>query len=290
MPILDLAQFDPLPAELQKAVEATRGITATDLKDKAQLKVVKQNRITLRNFRVAITKKGKEIREDAVQFQRDVLTRERELVAIIEPEEDRLAAIEAEAEKIALREKNRDKLPWRREVLAGFQELVPVQYTDDQLLDMDDDKFSVVQNDLTVRKNQAESDRLAEERRKIDAEKAAIDRQKEIDAAKAQAAQEERDRVAREEQDRKTREEREKKEADERAQREKDELELRQRREKEDAERREAEEAERLERNKRYGKFRAECGWTEETKGEFREEKAGNTIVMWKRLGVFTIK
>jgi hypothetical protein len=296
---LDIEQFNPIVAELHKAVEATKDITATDLKDPAQLKVVKESRIGLKNMRVAITKKGKELRDVAIKFQKAVIEKEKELIAIIEPEELRLSGIEDEAAIIATREKRRDKLPWRRQIIDGFADILATvdenlstlkrQYTDDDLLDMDDDDFTALNNVLTSKKNQIESDRIAEERRKIDEEKAAIERQKEIDAAKARAVQEERDRAAREEKDRKAREEREKKEAAERAQREKDELELKQRRDKEEADRKAKEEQDRLERNKKFAKFLADNGCTDATKDQFDQVKNGDTIELWKRVGTYRV-
>ena len=94
----DLEKFDPTVAELTAMVAKTKKLKATDLEDKAQLAIVKENRIVLKKARVQIEKRGKELREDALKFQRAVIAKEKELIAIIEPEEDRLEAIEQEAE------------------------------------------------------------------------------------------------------------------------------------------------------------------------------------------------
>lgn len=86
---LNIEQFDPTLADLQKIVALTKNVTVTDFKDKAQLELVHQNRIALRDVRVKITKKGKELREEATKFAKDVITHEKELIAVLEPEESR---------------------------------------------------------------------------------------------------------------------------------------------------------------------------------------------------------
>jgi DNA repair exonuclease SbcCD ATPase subunit len=68
--------------------------------------------MTLKNARVAVEKRGKEAREDAVAFSKAVVAEEKRLVALVAPEEDRVfalrdgydekvAAAKAEAERIA---------------------------------------------------------------------------------------------------------------------------------------------------------------------------------------------
>jgi hypothetical protein len=64
-------------------------------------------RMTLKNERVAISKLGKEARDDATKFSKAVIAEEARLIGLIEPEETRLQAIQdahdakAEAEKAA---------------------------------------------------------------------------------------------------------------------------------------------------------------------------------------------
>lgn len=141
---LNLADFDPTVAELTAMVEATRGITANDLEDPKQLSVVKENRISLKNARVKIEKTGKALREDALKFQKAVIAKEKELVAIIEPEEDRLQAIEDEAKQIAEMKKRAKELPARREQLAALND--GIEITDDEILKRDDIQFGIYIN------------------------------------------------------------------------------------------------------------------------------------------------
>ncbi len=280
---LNLAQFSPTVAELQKAVEATKAITVSDLKDPQQLAVVKTSRIGLKNMRVAITKRGKELRDGAIKFQKAVIEKERELVAIVEPEEERLSAIEAEAEVLANRERRRDKLPWRREQLATFGAVK----TDEELLDMDDDAFKALIVDLQTEKNRQEAERLAEEQRKIDAQRAEIARQEELRVAKEKAVDEERERARRADLDRREREERAARDAEERTKREATEKEAREAAEKSRLEAEALAEQARLEADKRFAQFKADHGWTEETKDHYREERVGEVVRLWKLLGTF---
>lgn len=62
--------------------------------DKEGLKAVESARKELKSVRVKIEKASKGMRNSAVVFQKAVISRENEFVALIEPEETRLAAIE----------------------------------------------------------------------------------------------------------------------------------------------------------------------------------------------------
>lgn len=129
--------FDPSIDQLNKLVEATRTITAEDLSDDTQLAKVKETRLQLRDARIAIEKKGKSMREDALKYQKDVIAREKELIGIIEPEEARLKSLEEEAIAIKTRAARMGLLPMRREQLSFVEEV----FSDESILDMDNDEF-----------------------------------------------------------------------------------------------------------------------------------------------------
>lgn len=305
-----LEKFDPTVAQLTGMVEKTKGLTVADLKDKAQLETVRKARIELKKTRVAIEKYGKDLRDDANKFSKAVIAKEKELIGIIEPEEDRLAAIEEEAEKLAIREERMQKLPARKDRLATIGDSVEV--SDEDLLLMDANDFEAYFNARTADKlkadrekaeadqrikdeeNRKENERkeaeLAEERRKLDEERAAKDSEiaerervaKEKEEAnareearlKAEKEAREREEAAREE---------ERKAGEKRAEEAKqDEI-----RAKEEADRKEAEEKSRLEKAERYRNWRAQFGWTEATKADFKEEKIGDTVVLWKKVDTF---
>lgn len=203
----NIVQFDPDVAQLHQMVEVTSAITATDLKDKKQLAVVKENRIALKNARVKIEKIGKEMREEAIKYQKDVIAKERELIGIIEPEEDRLKAIEEEAEQLKIREQRLSTLPAFKSRLEAIKH--PREFSDEDILALSDTGRENLINTLTAQVNEmvaeetrraqeAKERELAEQQRKIDEERRAIDHEKEVHAAAERAAKETEERIARE--------------------------------------------------------------------------------------------
>lgn len=179
---LDIELFNPKKEELQKLALACQKIDGSDLK------LVTETRIKLKKARVDITKQGKEMRDEANKFAKDVIAREKELVAIIEPEELRLEAIEDEVKEQKLKEERIALLPIRREQLDAIGDDVVV--TDEELLGMDTAFFADYKNIRVANKN--ESDRLAleAERRKI---------QEEADRQQREKETQEREKKAREE-------------------------------------------------------------------------------------------
>jgi uncharacterized protein YifE (UPF0438 family) len=136
---LEIEKFSPTKAELTKLLEASKALELPDLFDEAQLRKVKDARINLRDARIDITKTGKALREDALKFQKAVITKEKEFVAIIEPEENRLADLEEAAAKAVQRKARVEVLPRRKERIAAIAD--GMSETDDHLLDMDDPTF-----------------------------------------------------------------------------------------------------------------------------------------------------
>lgn len=155
--LLDIAEFNPTVAELQRLADEARAITVTDFADEAQLKVCKAKRIELRNARVVVEKKGKQMREEAILFQKAVIGKQNELIGIISPEEDRLQALEDEAVRLIELEQRKAVLPVRKEKLAEIKDGVEV--SDEELLKMDAPAFQEYLNNRIGAKNEA--DRLA---------------------------------------------------------------------------------------------------------------------------------
>ena len=179
-----LIKFDPTVEKLQAIVAETKGITANDLSDDAQLAVVRGTRLQLRDARITIEKQGKAMRTDALKYQKDVIARENELIGIIEPEEIRLKGIEEEATAIKERAARAALLPMRKEMLMKFDTVMP----DDDILNMDNDAFMTFLNECQAKKN--EMDRQA-----IEDEKAKLARDTEIAQAEEKARVAERDRI-----------------------------------------------------------------------------------------------
>lgn len=261
--MLELEQFNPTVAELQGKVEMSKRLSLPDLTDVEQLKVVKSNRIYWRDTRNAITRKGKELREGALSFQKAVIAKEKELIAIFEPEELRLKELEDRAFEYAEIEKRKELLPIRRERLAKLF------YTgsDEDILKMDDKEFEAKYNELVASKNEAERIVLEERERAVREAEEKITRENEMRAREEKARQDERDLATQRENDRIAREEREKK----------------------DVQARELAEKERLAKEVKYQEFLKENGYTEETKGDFVIEKVGNKIRLCKILAIYTL-
>ena len=268
---LDLEKFDPTTAELTAMVEKTGKLTVTDFSDKATLALVHDSRIELKNKRIEIEKKGKAFREDAVKFQKAVIAKEKELIAIIEPEELRLGEIEEQAKNAAIVEERKRKLPERIERLKAVNPNIVID--EPAILGMDDVTFETnfnrevaAQNEIASAKIKAEQDEkeaaLKAEREKLDAEKRAHDEM---------VAKELAEKTAREEAELKA-----KLEAEEKERKEKEAVEK--------AEREKLEEKTRLERAEKYQKWLDESGWTKETQGEYMIDLEDDGWTLWKRV------
>ena len=214
---LDIEKFDPSVAEIQKIVEESKMVDITDLKQ------VKDKRITLKNIRVTITKKGKELREDAITFQKAVIAKEKELVGMIEPEEDRLQGVEDKAAEAAEMEKRKMFLPERYTKLSEIKDGIEV--TDEELLAMDQTQFMEYVNKRRADKIEVDSKDLLARENKIKEEEQKQHREKETREREEKARREERERLDREAKEKVEREAREKKEEEERKEAERKELE-----------------------------------------------------------------
>lgn len=131
---LSIAQFVPAVAELQGMAARARATDVTKFDD------VHSMRLMLRDARVDITKRGKEMREGAMRFQKEVIAKEKELVGLIEPEEERLWIVEEELELREEMEKRRGELPSRIAALASVGDELPMDEA--EILAMDDSQFN----------------------------------------------------------------------------------------------------------------------------------------------------
>lgn len=165
-----LEKFSPAKAEVMKVIEQAKKTDLTNIEQ------VHDNRIALRDLRVDITKRGKELRANALQFQKDVIAKENELVALVTPEEERLEAIEAEAKLKKQMESRREELPSRKAALATIGDAISI--LDEELLKLDDNEFNAyrlvrIEAKLAADRKAHEDKKLAEEaeaRAKADAE------------------------------------------------------------------------------------------------------------------------
>lgn len=107
--------------------------------DESNLADVKTRAKELQKTRTSITKIGKTARDDANAWNKMVLEQEKELVAVITPEEDRLNRILDEAERQAEMEKRKAVLPIRKEMLASLG----IELDDELVLSLDEDQFAI---------------------------------------------------------------------------------------------------------------------------------------------------
>ena len=316
---LDIEKFNPTVVEIQRIVENGKSISITDFADKLQVKTVHDQRLRLKEIRVAITKQGKAFRQKALDFQKAVIGKEKELVALVEPEEERLEALEDQAVEFEEKEKRRELLPKRKDRLASFNDGVEV--SDDEILDMDSSVFEGYCNKRLADKNEKDRLILEEQQRKIKEEQTRLAREKELKEAEDHARADERKRVEeaevklknereradkeakerleREERESKERAERTEHEAKERAEKiereakEKVEREERERKEKVETEiKAETERKEKLTKDKKYNEFLASHGWTEKNCEEFFIQDYGTLsgrVILYKKVAEITL-
>lgn len=161
---MELIKFDPSVEDLHKMITITSRIQVGDLTDAVQLVAVHDHRLKLRDARVMIEKKGKSMREEALKYQKNVIAREKELLAIITPEEMRLKGIEDEAKAIQEIAARRPLLSMRRQLL---KELDP-DVTDNFLLSMDNDQFMEF---IRMRTEEIKADAAEEQRRNAESQR-----------------------------------------------------------------------------------------------------------------------
>lgn len=296
----DLIELDPTVEQLKEAVQATSLIVKESGMD-----LVHENRIALRDVRLKISKKGKELREEAIAYQKSVIEKERELIGIISPEEDRLNRLENELKLEETKKKRLDQLPSRKEKLLSIDGET-VWATDDEILEKDDVAFGIFFNkcveshnlkikealeaevrekEEAIRKAQLEAEMEQRRLHKEAEEKLETDRKAlEEEKAKVEA---EKNRIAREQEIARLQ-----KEAEEKAIKD---LEEKKKREEEQAKI----DAERIEKMKKdaevkrlatekYQNFLKTCGMTKENVSEFHKVETDTDIKIYKLVGTFT--
>jgi len=282
---LTLAEFQPAEAQLKELAQKAKTV------DESNILAVHDTRIELRDARILITKKGKELREGALQFQKAVILKEKDLLAIIQPDEDRLDVIEEAAKAKIEAEKRRVELPTRIAALKSIDKDIIIH--DDHVLGMDDAQFNewrlkLIEDKLTSDRLKAEAlqrenDRIARE--KLDAERAEFEvkkradeavvaEKKRIDDAKIASERAEIDRE-------KARlagieEQRQREEASKRAEIERQEREVKLK----------ADVKAKIEAEKEYKDWLVKIGWDDSKGDTIGRDKDGN-ITAWRILGTY---
>lgn len=319
----DITKFNQIKADVVSLVESIKTTVISIPSGKTGYELMKDNRKTLGDKRVELTKMYKTEREGALNFQRMVIEAEKEVIALIKPVEDELRAKIDEIEAAEAREKRKELLPER---IAKLEE-IECAYNEEILLDMDEKTFAeyfVQQKGLYLEEKEhkiaAEQQRIEDERLEAikyqeqakAAEAARLAREAEIKAAEEAArlkAQEdaikatEEARMASEKalQDAKLAADKAAADAlakaeaekqaiiDENNRKELERLRLEEEKRMADEARilKENAEKEELERNKQYQKFLSDHGCTAETKDSYLARKENGVTVLYKKLGEF---
>lgn len=235
-------------------------LAVDDPSDKQQIAVVRKARLSVREARIAVEKRRKELKEDALRYGQAVDAEARRIKERLEPIESHLQfhedAAKREAERIA-KEKEAKRQAMIRERLSLLS-AAEYQTTAEDAESMTDAEFDALLAEKQLEKREreekaaleaeqrrieaerlaaeraelerqraaqeAEQARLAEEKRKLEAEAAEQRRKVELEKARAEAAEkaarEERERIEREAAEAKARAEREAAEAKAKADRE----------------------------------------------------------------------
>jgi trichohyalin len=252
----ELETFNPTVAELRALVAKTGAIR--EIKnpfDEDEIRVVEEAKREIAYVRGTITKKGKALREDALAYQRAVIAKEKELLAEIEPEEERLRKMIEEARRTAMLEIRRRSLPERHKRIteAGIPDK---DHPDDEMLmQLDANQFEDYLAREKQRMKDIELEMLRQKERERQAKEEEIRRKAEQAEREERIRQEEREKIAREQE------------------------EERQRRK---------EEAERIARDEKFIAWLTEQGWTKETSADWKQEKnRDGSITLWRKVATF---
>lgn len=281
----DIEQFNPTMAELITLASQYKDLTINGVDDKEGYNKVHKARVTLKDARVSIQKTGKLLRADALKFQKAVIEKERELIALIEPIEIDLGKRQDEIDEQKEKLKRLEDLPRRREKIKE----IDLVMTDDELLAMDSHRFdSFMFNrrneylDMKEKRMKAELEAKAkleaiEREAKMKAELELLNMENaKIEAAKRKLEEE------------KAQVEREKQRA---IDLENAKIEAEKRLKQEEEAKLAAIEAEKvkLEKKKTYQKWLADNGWTEETKDQYQVSGNMGDYTLWKKISFIKI-
>ncbi len=258
---LNLTKFDEMVSTLKLTVDRYKDVKIQGIEDKSGYELADRGRKELKSQRVELQKIGKAMRDNFTKINREIMSKEKELIELIEPLEIELKSqqdnIDWEKEKIERRKTLQEKKDKLKEI--------NIELSDDELLKFTDISF----NTFLIEKKE---EYLAEKQRLIDEENLKIQRAKEIKEAEERATKqaEEKAKIEKEEAIKKEREkiEQERKQAEEKAKAEQD----------------------KLDADKKYKKFLIDNGYTEETKNAFYIERKDNKVILYKKVNELIIK
>lgn len=202
----ELKKFDVVEANLIALADAGKGLKIANIEDKPGIEAVRKARIAIKNERVRIEKKGKELRDEANKFNKAVLAKEKEYLAIIVPVENELQNEENKIEQEKQRLENERKQTEQKKIQDRISAMATIGYVIDynRAASLSDVDFALELNDATSQYD-IEQKRIADEREaaRIENERLQLIAKQQEEQRKAFEA--EADRI-KEEQDKKQRE------------------------------------------------------------------------------------
>ena len=172
--------FNPTKAEITSAIEKVKGLKIKDFDDVEGYLKVQEAKKDIAKYRIAISKFGKKKRQESINWQREVLRQEKELLGMISPTESMLKEQLEKFDEDKKIEERKVLLPSRKKMLKeiGFE------MSDDEILEMDEDSFA-------QHFSQLKNDYLFEKERQLKEREESLKREKEIEEAKKIAREEE---------------------------------------------------------------------------------------------------
>lgn len=302
---LDIAKFSLTKASLAELANRYTSLTINGIDDTVGYAIVDEARKDLKKKRILIKNTGKELRQEAIDFQKRVIAMEKELIEIIEPLELELKAKQDVVDAAKRKALRMAALPARKEKLAKIN----LEMADDDILAMSAEEFVEFYNVKYGEFLEAKERAIKEQEEKIAREKELEVARERAKIAAEEAAREEAARIAKETAEREARlkEEAEAakvkavREAEEKAAAEKQALideqnakEAARLKAEEDAKLAEQErlarerlELEELEKKKKYQKFLSDNGYNEDTKHDFHILRGVDEVILYKKVDSF---
>lgn len=182
-------EYSVTDAKIAEIKEYCSQLTIDGLDDNKGYSVVRKARIRVKNLRIEVEHKRKELKADALKFGQAVDAEARRIKEELEPIENHLSQMEKEweeeKERVRIRQLRLEELPYRRNRLDPYPGNENI--SDEDILGMDDNEFNQLVADMErlrleqeAEKQRLEQERIDAENRRIQAEREALQREKEL--------------------------------------------------------------------------------------------------------------
>lgn len=207
-------KFDERKAQLAEL--AQQSVRIVEITNKAGRDECHAAMMDLANARIGIQKDGKDARDDAVKFSKAVIGAEKELISVIESEEERLRKLRDGWDQAREAERAEKARVEREKIEAAERARIEAERAEEDRIRQEREAALAAERAELDRQRKELEAQQAEERKRMQAEREELERQ-----------QAEQRRIAREEEDRRAAEERKRLDDEAKARREKHEREQR---------------------------------------------------------------